>query len=218
MSEVADDPSHDEIESTTVYWDGLVPSSLAAALAKPTIQCIERDLAGSHHRRERARTVCRHLGLVLTTRSAYRCAVAKTFIAAVAERVALSDDVRERAHTALQEALMNAVLHGNLGLDSALRDDLAGLDKTHQQIEQLLANPQTALSAVRIDALWNSALLMIMVADSGGGFERSRLPSADDWAAAGHLGSGRGFLILEAFCDRLALLRGGTVIRLGFHL
>ncbi len=218
MSEVAADLSNDEIESTTVCWDGQAPSSLAESLAVPTTQCIDKDLVWSHHRREPPRAVCRHLGLVLTTRSAYRCPIAKTFIGAIGDRVLLSDDVRERARTALQEAVMNAVLHGNLGLDSALRDDLAGLDKTHERIELLLNIPQMALRAVRIDAIWNNALLMILVRDSGSGFERNQLPSPEDWAAAGHVGSGRGFLILEAFCDRLALLRGGTVIRLGFHL
>jgi hypothetical protein len=211
LAEIAD------VETNTVCWDGATDGSLAEALAVPAHECIERQLLGSHRPR-RQRTKCRHLGLVLTTRSAFRYPVAKIFIDAIAARITLADDIHERAHTALQEAVMNAVLHGNLGLGSDLRDDLSGLDQTHRNIEQLLAVPSVGLSAVRVDAIWSSAALMLMVRDSGAGFEKAKLPSAEEWKAAGHHGSGRGFLILEAFCDRIALLRGGTLIKLGFDL
>jgi len=207
-----------EVESSTVCWDGLAETSLALSLSPPVSDCVERDLIDLYRRRVRRRAVCRHLGLVVTARSAYQCPIAKAFVDAISKRIDLSDDVRERAHTALQEAVLNAVLHGNLGLDSSSRDDFAGMERTHAQIEQLLQLPQIALSAIRIDAIWNSAVLVIMVRDSGAGFERAQVPSADEWMAAGHIGSGRGFLILEAFCDRLALLRGGTMIKLGFKL
>lgn len=218
MSAVLDAELVDQVESTTVCWDGLAETSLAASLSPPAIDCVERDLIESHRRRIRPRAICRHLGLVLTTRSAYRWMVARPFIDALADRINLSPDVRERAHTALQEAVMNAVLHGNLGLESALRDDLAGMQRTHERVEQLLSTPEIALSAVRIDAIWNNLDLLLIVRDSGSGFDRDQLPSPEDWLAAGHIGSGRGFQILTAFCDRLALLQGGTVIRLGFHL
>jgi anti-sigma regulatory factor (Ser/Thr protein kinase) len=212
------DLTSDEVESTMVCWDGIAETSLALSLSLPASDCVESDLLGTHQRRRRRRAVCRHLGLMLTTRSAYRCPIARTFVDAVGERVVLTEDVRERAHTALQEAVMNAVLHGNLGLDSALRDNLAEMERTHQTIESLLLSPQIALSAVRVDAVWNSAMLFIMVRDGGAGFNRAEVPTSEQWMAEGHVGSGRGFLILEAFCDRIALLCGGTLIKLGFRL
>jgi hypothetical protein len=218
MLAALDDIAPGEVESSTVCWDGLAETSLALSLSLPVSDCIERDLINSHRRPPRQRAVCRHLGLVVTARSAYQCPIAKTFVDAISMRIDLSDDVRERAHTALQEAVLNAVLHGNLGLDSNSRDDLTGMQRTHAEIERLLLLPQIALSAIRIDAIWNSAVLVIVVRDSGAGFDRAQLPSQDEWTAAGHIGSGRGFLILEAFCDRLALLRGGTMIKLGFKL
>uniref|UniRef100_Q07SD1 Putative anti-sigma regulatory factor, serine/threonine protein kinase n=1 Tax=Rhodopseudomonas palustris (strain BisA53) TaxID=316055 RepID=Q07SD1_RHOP5 len=218
MLSALDDIAPGELESSTVCWDGLAETSLALSLSPPVSDCVERDLLDSHRRRIRPRAACRHLGLVVTARSAYQCPIARAFVDAISERIRLSDDVHERAHTALQEAVLNAVLHGNLGLDSDARDDLAGLERTHAQIEQLLLLPQIALSAIRIDAIWNSAVLVIMVRDSGAGFDRAQVPSPDEWMAAGHIGSGRGFQILEAFCDRLALLRGGTLIKLGFKL
>jgi anti-sigma regulatory factor (Ser/Thr protein kinase) len=218
MPAEAGEAALEQLESTTVCWDGGAETSLALSLALPANDCIEQELLWSHQRRSRPRLNCRHLGLVLTTRSAYRYPIAKTFVGAICERVQLSDDVRERAHTALQEAVMNAVFHGNLGLRSSMRDDLAGLSQTDDMVEELLAKPQVALSAVRIDAIWNSGVLLIMVRDSGAGFDKADLPSASEWQAAGHIGSGRGFVVLEAFCDRLTLLRGGTVIKLGFYL
>jgi anti-sigma regulatory factor (Ser/Thr protein kinase) len=218
MRSALDDIAHGEFLSSTVCWDGLAETSLSRSLSPPVRDCVERDLIDSHWRTTGPRAVCRHLGLVLTTRSAYRCPVAKIFVEAVAARIELTGDVRERARTALQEAMMNAVLHGNLGLDTSCRDDFEAIDRIQEKIDWLLASPQYALSAVRIDAVWNSALLVIIVRDSGPGFSRAKLPTSEAWEAAGHIGSGRGFMILDAFCDRLALLRGGTMIRLGFNL
>jgi anti-sigma regulatory factor (Ser/Thr protein kinase) len=213
-----DDIDPGEVESATVCWDGVAETSLALSLSPPASDCVERDLIDSHRRPNRPRATCRHLGLVITTRSAYRCPIARTFVDAIAERISLSEDLRERAHTALQEAVMNAVLHGNLGMDSSSRNDLAGMATMHQTIERKLLSPQVALSAIRVDAIWTTAALVIMVRDSGNGFEQASLQPADEWHASGNIGSGRGFMVLDAFCDRIALLRGGTMIKLGFKL
>jgi hypothetical protein len=110
------------------------------------------------------------------------------------------------------------VLHGNLAIGSASRNSLKGLENTHQTIEKLLASPEIARSMIRVEAIWNSTMLYVLVRDSGAGFKRSELPSPSAWWKAGHHGSGRGLAILEAFCDRIALLNGGATIKLGFRL
>jgi len=113
---------------------------------------------------------------------------------------------------------MNSVLHGNLAIESGLRDSLEGLTRAHQTIETLLASPQIARSMIRVEAIWNSSILYVLVRDSGAGFKRGELPSPAASQKAGHHGSGRGLGIVEAFCDRVALLNGGATIKLGFRL
>jgi anti-sigma regulatory factor (Ser/Thr protein kinase) len=201
-------------------WDGVSESSLARALSLPVTECMEVALIdGNQYSRLLFRPRTRGcLRLALTTRSAYRHPVVKVFVRAMATRIDLSRDLRERIHTAVQEAVMNSVLHGNLAINSEFRDSLEGLDNSHQAIEMLLTSPQIARSMIRVEAIWNSTMLYVLVRDSGAGFKRSELPSPSAWWKAGHHGSGRGLAILEAFCDRIALLNGGATIKLGFRL
>ena len=206
--------------ATATCWDGVSGSSLAAALSPPVTECMEAALIDGNQYSQlsfRVRTDgC--LRLAVTTRSAYRQQVAKYFVGALAVRMDLSQDLRERSHTAVQEAMINSVLHGNLAIGSELRDSLEGLTTSHQAIELLLASPQIARSMIRVEAIWNASMLYVLVRDSGAGFKRSELPTPAAWREAGHHGSGRGLAILDAFCDRVSLLNGGATIKLGFRL
>jgi anti-sigma regulatory factor (Ser/Thr protein kinase) len=200
-------------------WDGASESSLAHALSPPVTECMEAALIDGNQYNQlsfRARSDgC--LRLAVTTRSAYRHQVVRAFVGAMAVRVELSRDLRERIHTAVQEAMINSVLHGNLAIGSELCDSLEGLTTSHQVIERLLMSPQIARSMIRVEAIWSSSMLYILVRDSGAGFKRGELPSSDEWKADHH-GSGRGLAILDAFCDRIALLNGGATIKMGFRL
>jgi anti-sigma regulatory factor (Ser/Thr protein kinase) len=197
-------------------WDGVSEDSLVRALSPPVTECMEVALIDGHQYSRllfRARTDgC--LRLALTTRSAYRHQVVKVFVAALAARINLSRDLSERIHTAVQEAVMNSVLHGNLAINSELRNSLEGLVTSHQTIERLLTSPQIARSMIRVEAIWNPTMLYILVRDSGAGFKRGEPPSPSVRPAK----SGRGLAIVEAFCDRIALLNGGATIKLGFQL
>ena len=206
--------------SSFTRWDGVSESSLARALAPPVTECMELALIdGDQYGRLlfRPRTGgC--LRLALTTRSACRHQVVKVFVEALAIRLDLSRELRERVHTAIQEAMMNSVLHGNLAIDSGLRNSLEGLVTSHQMIEKLLSDPQIARNMLRVEAVWNAAMLYVLVRDSGAGFDASALPSPGARQAAGNAVSGRGLMILQAFCDRIAWLRGGSTLKLGFRL
>jgi anti-sigma regulatory factor (Ser/Thr protein kinase) len=197
-------------------WDGVSESSLGRALREPATECVEAELMEHGVRRTRQAATRPRLSLTMTTRSAYRHPVTKVFTEAMQARLHFSRDFRGRFRTALQEAVMNAMVHGNLGLDSQLRDGLVGVAASHAVIESLLARPAVARRAIRVDAIWNTTMLSVMVRDNGSGFARSEseLPAA----APSEKHHGRGLFILETFCDRVALLHGGTTIKLGFRL
>jgi anti-sigma regulatory factor (Ser/Thr protein kinase) len=197
-------------------WDGVSEATLTLALSLPATRCVEVDLIEQYPQRKIHQAEPRSLGLAVTTKSAYRHPVARAFIAALAHRTPLSDELHDRIYTAVQEALMNAVMHGNLRIDSGSRDSLDKLSATHDAIEAMLASPQIARGIIRVEAIWSTTMLHVLVHDSGDGFERKQLPSPEAWHAAGHIGSGRGLTILEAICDRVALLDGGSTIKLSF--
>lgn len=199
---------------TSIGWDGMSATSLADALARAAPHCIESDiddpkpLPGA--RRGRARRLC----LQLSASSAYRHPIARVFVEALDARIHFAPDVRDCVRSALQEALVNAMLHGNLGLASNPWDNLQGLALSHRAIETRLAMPAIARSVISLDASWTRSMLTIVVRDGGSGFKRGDVAAVGD----ARLSSGRGLAILDALCDRVALSHGGTAIELGFSL
>jgi anti-sigma regulatory factor (Ser/Thr protein kinase) len=154
----------------------------------------------------------------VTARSAYRHPIARVFTGAVSERLPLSGDMRDRICTAVHEALMNALLHGNLGLGSETRDTMDGVATLHETIEARLRSPAVALSPIRIDARWTVSSLRIVVRDNGMGFDRVPGARFGEAAPTNRSGAGRGLAVLEAMCDGITLRLGGTSMELEFRL
>jgi anti-sigma regulatory factor (Ser/Thr protein kinase) len=201
-------------ESCVTCWDGASEESLQDALAPPATQCFEADLIDECH----DDVVCTqpapgHLSLVVTTRSAYRHSIVKAFMTAMQSRTSLSEDLRIRVYSAVQEALMNAVLHGNLRIDPHLRDNLAGLLAAQEAIEARLNAPEVARTMIRVDAIWNASTLNVVIQDSGEGYDETTAQPVTDESACG-----RGLAILQAFSDKVAVLNGGTTVKLEFRL
>ncbi|NPV23751.1 ATP-binding protein [Bradyrhizobium aeschynomenes] len=194
-------------------WNGVSEETLAAALAQPVRQCIEAVLFESpSNGAEREQPAGDGLSLVVTTRSAYRHSIVRTFVEALRSRLPLTDDLKIRIHSAAQEALMNAVLHGNLRIDGALRGGLDGLIAAQAIIEARLDAPDIGGAMIRLDAAWTASDVEITVRDSGDGYDCSDVrPAAEDGA------SGRGLEILQVFSDRVTVLNGGTTVRLEFR-
>lgn len=154
-----------------------------------------------------------NLSLVMTTNAAYRTPVVKVFVGAMADRTDLPEELRERIYTAVQEALMNAVMHGNLKIDSSLRDSVQNLMIVHETIERLLGSPNYSALAIRVEASWSATSLNITVSDSGTGFVRESPPTQE----MNETPSGRGLGILEAMCDGFQLNDGGRSATMKFR-
>jgi len=206
----------DSANAGIACWDGASAQSLMQALLSPAADCIESGVTAPGPARRNAS--CRRLGMTVTAQSVYRYPVAKVFARALQIRLDLSLEIHERVLTALQEAMINAMLHGNLGLDSGPRNDLEGLAASHCVIAARFASEYSARSLIRVQATWTRTRLRVVVRDSGDGFSRNELPSVDERLAAARPGSGRGLMILEALCDHIGIQRRGTVIALNFVL
>jgi anti-sigma regulatory factor (Ser/Thr protein kinase) len=111
---------------------------------------------------------------------------------------------------ALEEALVNACLHGNLELDSELRE----ADETlFQQLSRQRAT-QSPYSDRRIfvDAQCTPTMFQCAIRDEGNGFDPSQLP--DPFSAdALERTTGRGLTLIRSFMDEVQFSdRGNEVL------
>jgi hypothetical protein len=198
-------------------WDGRSETTLEAALSPPAAGCIEADLIGECDGQIAfTRDMPGYLTLVVTTQSAYRHSIVKAFLGAMASRTPLSEDLRIRIYSAVQEALMNAIFHGNLKIDPHLRDSLDGLLAAQEAIERQLALPEVARAMIRMEATWDVSSVHVAISDSGEGYDASS-PCERGVHGMCDGASGRGLDILEAFSDGVKVSNGGTTIRLEFR-
>jgi CheY-like chemotaxis protein/anti-sigma regulatory factor (Ser/Thr protein kinase) len=101
---------------------------------------------------------------------------------------------------ALHEALTNAILHGNLGLGSDLRE------KDEKEYYRLIFERQTQQPwrdrRVFVSATLTNQEAVFAVRDEGEGFDRELLPDPTDPANLERV-SGRGLLLIQTFMDRV---------------
>jgi CheY-like chemotaxis protein/anti-sigma regulatory factor (Ser/Thr protein kinase) len=101
---------------------------------------------------------------------------------------------------ALHEALTNAILHGNLGVDSALREVD---EKKYQRLiqERQLTAPYRD-RRVHVTATLNRREARFVIRDDGDGFDPGTLPDPTDPSNLGRV-SGRGLLLIQTFMDHV---------------
>jgi CheY-like chemotaxis protein/anti-sigma regulatory factor (Ser/Thr protein kinase) len=101
---------------------------------------------------------------------------------------------------ALHEALTNAILHGNLELDSVLRET------DEKQYYQLAAQRRQQEPfrgrRVHVRVTVNRQEAVFVIRDEGSGFDPATLPDPTDPANLGRV-SGRGLLLIQTFMDRV---------------
>jgi anti-sigma regulatory factor (Ser/Thr protein kinase) len=116
-----------------------------------------------------------------------------------------------RVGIALEEALLNAIYHGNLELSSKLKE--SGDDTFHVLARARRYQFPYATRRVRLSARVTPARATFVVQDQGNGFDVDALP---DPTAPEFLErpSGRGLLLMRAFTDELRYGAGGTRVTL----
>ncbi len=101
---------------------------------------------------------------------------------------------------ALHEALTNAILHGNLELDSAMRESN---EKEYYRLSvERRAQPPYSERRVFVSARFTREELSFTIRDEGNGFDPNLLPDPTDPSNLGKI-SGRGLLLIQTFMDRV---------------
>ncbi len=110
---------------------------------------------------------------------------------------------------ALQEAISNAVLHGNLGLSSSLREN--GNDEFLRLAEVRRRQTPWKERIVCVRCCVNDHSAEIVVTDQGDGFEPAAVRSCVDGSGIYKM-SGRGIAIMEALMDNVVFNDGGRTV------
>lgn len=136
------------------------------------------------------------LALSLTTRTAYRQNIARSIALHLNERFGLQGHKSLHIQTCLQEALVNAMVHGNLGIGS----DFTSIDEMedyYRLIERRLAENALCQRRVTVAAWDEGDSLKISVNDQGDGFAMSAE------APRGRLPHSRGIHFIRSLADRV---------------
>jgi CheY-like chemotaxis protein/anti-sigma regulatory factor (Ser/Thr protein kinase) len=116
-----------------------------------------------------------------------------------------------RVCIALEEALLNAILHGNLELSSELRQD----DESayYRLAEERRGTAPFRDRQVFCTARMSRAEVSVTIRDEGPGFDPGTLPDPTDPANLGRIG-GRGLLLIRTFMDSVIHNQSGNEINL----
>ncbi|HHK41732.1 MAG TPA: response regulator, partial [Planctomycetaceae bacterium] len=126
-------------------------------------------------------------------------------------------DTTTRMHTgvALEEALLNAMLHGNLELSSAdARQVRSRLRQgtTYEPVDERRQTPPFDARRVRVRAEIDRELATFVISDDGPGFDVSQVPL--DRPSALDSSSGRGLVLMRSFMDQVEFNDQGNVVTL----
>lgn len=153
-----------------------------------------------------------HLLVSLTTRLAWTLDTAAQFCEGLLVRGLLPATVRHDAELSLHEAIINAVLHGNLAMGGSLVDDPSQFDAFCQRLTATLADPDKATRRIDLSAWVANGRLNIRVADQGGGYDPDSIRPPVNVEAK----SGRGLEIMRVMSSGLTVTDGGRTATLAF--
>jgi CheY-like chemotaxis protein len=119
-----------------------------------------------------------------------------------------------RIGIALEEALLNAMYHGNLEVSSDLKRE--GEEPFHRLARERRGQAPYAQRRVRVSARLTRKKATFLIADQGPGFDVSKLPDPTDPANL-EMPSGRGLLLMRLFMDEVRYNSTGNQITLVKH-
>lgn len=152
--------------------------------------------------------------LSLTTGTAYGLQCAVLVCDELTRRGVLTPERRGNVELCLHEAVANAIVHGNLGIPSATKEQPEGYRLFSRLLRERLGDGAVRQRRIDIFARWSADSLSIAVVDQGNGFDAAALP--EDTESGAH--SGRGFVFMRALARRIRVTDGGRCTLLQFDL
>ena len=185
------------------------------ALAQRLLETVQQILEVATHER----TVSRLMNCMTTVNSVFELdndnALVPPLVAYLLEeagRMGVCDEVdRTRIGVALEEALVNALCHGNLEVSSDLRgeDDRA----YYSLLEERRSQPPYCDRRIHVDTRLTRREATFVIRDEGPGFDPESLPDPTDPANL-EKACGRGVLLMRSFMDEISYNDAGNVVTL----
>ena len=116
-----------------------------------------------------------------------------------------------RVSVALEEALVNAIVHGNLEVSSELRERAD--DSFERLIRQRRQTPPYCDRQVSVTATYGKNAVSYLIEDEGPGFDVASLPDPTDTENLLKC-SGRGIMLIRAFMDEVSYSENGSSVRM----
>jgi len=185
------------------------------ALAAELLETIETALSAADHRRSRSELMKAMQSSQMVFEIVNQRQLFAPLIDYLQESIAdlgmLDGGARTRVGVALEEALVNAAEHGNLDLDSSMRqDDRQGyLDL----LESRLLKSPYADRRIHVEAHLSADEATFVLRDEGQGFDWRTLPDPTDPANLLKV-SGRGVMLMRTFMDEVVFNEVGNQVTL----
>ena len=186
------------------------PEAVSAALMPPYGGFMDSGLAEGG----RCRAACRDGGLAVTLTTASAWALDLSVLLAKALRFRwpeLGEKKLELAELCLAESICNAIIHGNLGVESGMRSSMDGLRLFREQVAERLQDSARAQRRIDVAVVPQpqGSHLEITVSDQGGGFDINRHLSA---RIDGTGKSGRGIPLIRQMSKLVTGCDGGRTL------
>jgi CheY-like chemotaxis protein len=175
-----------------------------------TVQQILRVAAGDRHRRALSRCLEYRESLYVLDNDPVQIACLMELIQEELDGLGILDrTVRVRVGVALQEALINALYHGNLEISSDLRqgDERAFYEAAAERRNQ----PPFASRRIQVRVRIDQRAATFTIGDEGPGFDTSRVGRPIEPEDLFRIG-GRGLLLIRTFMDEVAFNAAGNTI------
>jgi CheY-like chemotaxis protein/anti-sigma regulatory factor (Ser/Thr protein kinase) len=123
---------------------------------------------------------------------------------------------RIRVATALEEALLNALYHGNLEMDSQLKEQPDGGQIYYQTALERMKQAPYCDRRIQIQFALTPVRAEVEIRDEGAGFDPATLPDPTDPDYL-ERPCGRGILLMRSFMDEVRFSDGGRQVTLVRH-
>jgi anti-sigma regulatory factor (Ser/Thr protein kinase) len=147
--------------------------------------------------------------LSITTSGSYKIPISQVFASAIIKKFNITNTRKDDITTCLQEAINNAIIHGNLQVQNNFKT-APEFETYNQNIKQRLADDTCSKRRINIAAWNNHHSLEIAVSDEGNGFELKKMLEHNP------LPTGRGLALIHALTDKVELKADQRTLMMSF--
>jgi len=151
----------------------------------------------------------------LSSATAYRLQPARAVCRSLAERLSLTAAQVFDMEIALHEAVVNGVVHGNLGLFAGQHQSMESFSAFFQTVETHLDHPSSLECPLEIAALWTAERVLLMVRDQGEGYDYQKT-LAENAALMRCQAFGGGLVLIRNLSQGIRVSRGGRLVSMRF--